>query len=306
MSTLWSFAQGMLLLLAAPALLGWINWWKARLVNRQRPLTYLLQPYRDLKKLLRLPATYAQPTSWVFRMAPVIVFAAYSSLLFTIPLLTKPLLTTDLIVVLYLLGLARFALSLAGLDSASSFGGLGSNREMFFHFLTEICFFAIIAALSLWSEANIRQTPARQIFYYVSLLALTIAFFPVLWLEARRLPVDNPETHLELTMAGKAVGLEFSGRDIALIEWAETNKLFFLLALWSQIPISLLSQTRALQGPLFLLIRVSWWLLVGTGLAFWERRTPKMRLGQVPSVAQTSLLLSLFAILLRVIPVPER
>jgi len=293
-----SLVQGLLLLVGAPAFLGWLNWWKARLTRRRRPLTCVVQPYRDLIKLLRLPATYAKPTSWVFRLTPVIVFAAYGSLLFTLPFFTRPLLAADLVLILYLLGLARFTLSLAGLDSASSFGGLGSNREMFFHFLTEISFFAVILALWLWSNVGAAApTQSNALLRIVALLAVILAFFPVILLEARRLPVDNLETHLELTMAGKAVGLEFSGRDLALVEWAETNKLFFMVALWSQLPLTLFE-----QAPRSVFLSLLLWLLAGAFLAWWEQRTPKLRLGRVPSVAQMSLLLSLFAILVRLIP----
>lgn len=303
MSGQWSLSliQGILLLIAVPILLGWLNWWKARLTGRRRPLLFIVQPYRDLFKLLKVPPTYTAATSWVFRWSPCVLFVAYGSLLFTLPVFTTPFLKADLILILYLLGLARFTFSLAGLDGASAFGGLGSNREMFFHFLTEVSFFTLIVAFLLWSGASVAddtQTQLRPLLKILASLALLLAFFPVILLEARRLPVDNPDTHLELTMAGKAIGLEYSGRDLALVEWAETSKLAFLLALWPRMLFALLDMdtTASLIG------RVALWLLAGVALALWEWRTPKMRLGQVSQIAQTSLLLSLFAILLRLTP----
>lgn len=292
------YLQGFAILFLAPAMLGWINWCKARLLRRRRPLSYLLQPYRDLLKLFRLPQTHPLTTSWIFHVTPWVVFVAYGILLFTLPLYSAPLLRADLILVLYLLGLARFTLSLAGLDSASSFGGLGGNREMFFHFLTEISLFVVIISVFLWSGSPFIPssfTPGENqnyLMFFLSTLSIFIAFFPVLLLETRRIPVDNPETHLELTMAGKAVELEFSGRDLALIEWGEMSKLLFMIALWMQLFVSLIGiNTHSVLLFLF-------WLLAGAGLALWETKMPKMRLGQVPEVAQISLLFSLFSILL--------
>lgn len=308
MSALWwlSFAQGALLLLAAPALLGWINWWKSRLAGRQRPLAFVLQPYRDLGKLLKVPPACSQATSWVFRWTPIILFVAYGSLLFALPLFTAPFLNADLIVVLYLLGLARFTFSLAGLDGASAFGGLGSQREMFFHVLTEVSFFALIAAFLLWSDGGATieaSTGLRSLLQILASVALLPAFFPVILLEARRLPVDNPDTHLGLTMADKGVGSEYAGRDLALVEWTETNKLVFLLALWSQLFVSLFVPASSdVIAAIVAVIKVVLWLLAGVILAYWEWCSPKVRLGQVPLVAQASLLLSLFAILLRLTP----
>ena len=299
MKTLLPYLQGLAILFLSPALVGWINWCKARLTGRLRPLSYLFQPYRDLFKLLRLPTTHSKTTSWVFHWAPWVVFLAYGMLLFTLPFFSAPLLRADLILVLYLLGVARFTLSLAGLDSASSFGGLGSNREMFLHFLTEASLFVVIAGIFLWSgsafipENFVSQGNSNSLMVFLSALSLLIAFFPALLLETQRIPVDNPETHLELTMAGRAVELEFSGRDLALIEWGEMNKLLFMIALWMQLLGSLIGLTFQPVITLF------FWLTAGAGLAFWESKMPEMHLGRLPAVAQISLLFSLFAILLR-------
>jgi len=306
MQIIFSSLQGLAVFAFAPFLVGWINWWKAYFTGRRRPAAYLLQPYRDLFKLLRVPATRTSTTSWVFSWTPWVVFLSYGTLLFTLHVFSEPLLRADLILTLYLLGLARFMLSLAGLDSASSFGGLGSSREMFFHFLTEISLFSVIAgvfvlsgsafvsqSLPLPDNKSLMSSIDKNLMLSISSIALFAAFFPALLLETRRIPVDNPETHLELTMAGKAVELEFSGRDLALIEWGEMNKLVFMLALWMQLLILL----PIWNAPLMIMPLL--WLLAGAGLALWESKMPKMRLGQIPVVAQISLLFSLFAIVIR-------
>ncbi len=317
-----SFLQGAVLIVFAPLLMGWLKWWKAWFTGRRRPLTWIIQPYRDCFKLLRLPSTYPQPASWIFRKSPYLIFAAYGSLLFTIPLWTTPLLPADLLLIMYLLGLGRFSLSMAGMDSASSFGHLGSSREMFFHFLTEISFFPALTAFWLWTNEpallppHIAATPfapttlwpwmiessinRKKATFWLAAVAILLSFFPILLLEARRLPVGNPATHLELTMAGKAVEIEFSGRSLALVEWGEASKLLFLVALWSQWLIRLFGIYNVLGGLLFLFYPVVW-LLAASGLAVWEWRSVKIRLGRVPSVAFHSLALSIFAILLRLI-----
>jgi len=297
MQTIFPYLQGLVLLAFSPILVGWINWWKSYFTGRRRPAAYFLQPYRDLVKLFRVPSTRSRTTSWVFYWTPWVIFLCYGSLLFTLSVFSMPLLQADLILVLYLLGLARFMLSLAGLDSASPFGGLGSSREMFFHFLTEISLFAVIAGIFILSGSAVlpygfEPQEKEKLAFVISAVFLFTAFFPALLLETRRIPVDNPETHLELTMAGKAVELEFSGRDLALIEWGEMNKLLFMIALWIQLLVFLpIPNIPLMMMPLC-------WLLSGIGLAQWESKTPKMRLGQIPIVAQISLLFSMFAIII--------
>ncbi len=299
LGTIFPYLQGLAILAFAPILVGWINWQKAYFTGRRRSATYLLQPYRDLFKLFSVPATRSCTTSWVFYWMPWIIFLSYGILLFTLPVFFAPSLQVDLILTIYLLGLARFMLSLAGLDSASSFGGLGSSREMFFHFLTEVSLFGIIAGIFILSGSavfpyNFAQQENVRLALIISTLFLFAAFFPALLLETRRIPVDNPETHLELTMAGKAVELEFSGRDLALIKWGEMSKLLFMIALWMQL-LFLLVTLVVPNMPLAVMPLL--WLLSGSGLALWESKMPKMRLGQVPTVAQISLLFSLFAII---------
>ena len=295
-----SLLQGISLLAFAPFFRGWLKWWKAQLTGRRRPFKWTLQVYRDYFKLLRIPPKRLKTPSWFFRISPYLIFTTYGSLLFTIPLWTAPSLPIDLLLIMYLLGLGRFILSLAGLDSGTSFGHLGSSREMFFHLLSEISFFSAITAFWLWRNV----TPNGELFWLAA-AAILFSYFFILVLETHRLPVGNPGTHLELTMAGKAVELEFSGRDLALVEWGETSKLLFLVALWSQWIVQLglipFHGTPIMPGWLLFLFYISLWLLIAWGLACWEWRSVKMRLSQVPSFVLPSLALSLSAILLRLI-----
>ena len=137
--------QGTLLILLAPGLVGLLRYFKARLQARPRRMTNIFQPYRDLHKLMGKPAIRSKTSSWVFAMTPTALFVAYVWLVFMVPVFhPATLIAGDLIVVIYVLGLARFSLSLAGLDAGAPFAGLGSSREMFLHFLTEIGFILFI------------------------------------------------------------------------------------------------------------------------------------------------------------------
>jgi formate hydrogenlyase subunit 4 len=203
---------------------------------------------------------------------------------------------------IYLLGLARFTLALAGWDTGSPFGGLGSSREMFFHFLTEIGMFSVFTILVIhWQTADITRmidkhsailqnltetlsskpglvtTAAIQ---DLGLIFLAIAFASILLFETGRIPVDNPATHLELTMASKAIFLEFAGRDLALLEWAETIKFTFLVGLFGVLFLPGYVDIKIMDIMLFTFRA----MILTIGLAFWEVCQPKKRLGQTPGL----------------------
>ena len=324
--------QAVFLIAFAPALAGWINWLKARGQGRKRKWATILQPYRDLWKLLHVPAVRPQTASWVFSLTPWVVFIAYTWLAFSLPVFSQPLLKIDIIVVIYVLGLARFTLSLAGWDAGAAFGGLGSSREMFFHFLTEIGLFLVLAALALrWDTVNLTEIIKShaemfsnliqvfsnlQVFLNLSdglddllkqliedlwLIFIAVAFASLILLEAERIPVDNPETHLELTMAHKAITLEFAGRDLALIEWAEMVKMLFLFTLFANLFLpfhNLLQENIGLALASFVIEII----FLGSLLALWELRQPKTRLRQVSRLASwSSMLFSMIAIVLVII-----
>ena len=222
----------------SPLLLAVLRRVKARTQGRVGPP--LLQPYRDLWKLIGKDAIYARSASWLTRYAPAISFAA---LLATVPLvpwfvLPSPLGTFgDLILLVGLLALSRFVTALAALDAGSTFGGMGSTREMWMGALAEPVFLLVIFAFG--SPAGSTQAgtiAARGValgIAYASppLLLAIVAYVLLLLVETGRLPVDNPATHLELTMVHEAMVLEYAGRDLALIEWGRGFKLAIMIGL---------------------------------------------------------------------------
>ncbi|NJN66555.1 MAG: formate hydrogenlyase [Chloroflexaceae bacterium] len=300
-------AQGTLLILAAPGVVGLLRTIKAQLQLRQG--AGVLQPYRDLFKLLRKPAVRSNATSWIFASTPSVLFVAYSLLVFMVPVVhPATLISGDFVLAIYVLGLARFSLSLAGLDTGTPFGGLGSSREMFFHFLTEIGLVLVVVGLMIhWNTIDVQQVFEAHwrlglgaFFTRPELLLLTLSLALLVLFESERIPIDNPSTHLELTMAHKAILLEYAGRDLALVEWAEMIKLTFLLTLLGNLflPFPSLLATGAIPvvlwsvpaygGKMVLLVLL---------LALWELGQPKLRLREVVAPGFTAMLLSLVAII---------
>lgn len=293
--------QGILLIAISPAVIGLVRWLEARLQRRQGQA--IVQPYRDLAKLLAKPSVRPFGTSFVFGLTPYVLFAAYGTLAFMIPVFSeRTLIRGDLILIIYILGLARFALSLAGLDSGSGFGGLGASREMFFHFLTEVGLALLMVALAiLWQTTDlavILSSPSMS----SAIVLLAPAMFLLILFETERLPVDNPMTHLELTMSQKAVGLEFGGQDLALIEWAEAIKLTALLALAGQLFVPLPGSFTPLSTApvpnllalLGFLVRV---FLFIVAVVITETSQPKRRLRNVPRLVMIAIVFIVVAIL---------
>ena len=227
----------MLVLALAPLLTGLVRKVKARLLRRRGPS--LVQPYRDLARLLRKEAVVAENASWLFRTAPYLVFAVTWVAAALVPTFASGLLfswSADLIVIVGLLGTARFILALAGMDVGTSFGGIGSSREMLIASLAEPAMLMIVFTLSLLAGstqlsaiAQFMQTSAVGI--RVSLAFGLVALVIVGLAENARIPVDNPATHLELTMVHEAMVLEYSGRHLAMIEAASWLKLLLHVSL---------------------------------------------------------------------------
>lgn len=304
--------QGMLVILLAPGIAGLLRYFKAGLQQRRRRTRTILQPYRDLLKLMQKPAVRSETTSWFFGITPAVLFTVYGLLVFLVPVFHRTTLVQgDLIVMIYLLGLARFVHSLAGLDAGAPFGGLGSSREMFLHFLSEIGLVLIIAALMLrWETVSLSglfeqhwTLGANGILLYPELGLLALSLALLILLESGRIPIDNPATHLELTMAHKAIELEYAGRDLALIEWAEMIKLAFLLTLLGNlfIPFPALLGTISGHDLLASGLALAAYVLkiVGLvlGLALWEMSRPKLRLRAVVGPGLVAMALSLTTII---------
>jgi formate hydrogenlyase subunit 4 len=301
--------QGIVLFLLAPAMLGLLRFVKARLVGRRRHPITILHPYFDLLELVKLPAARPTLASTIFYAAPLLLLLAYGSLAFMIPaFVSQPLLAVDLVFIIYLLGLARFIFSLAGMDIASPFSSMGSGREMFYQFNAEIGFATFVAALAVQTgSVSLPDLIGLQAGYLtynnipiLILLGLTLAV--VLIIETGRLPVDNQETHYELTAGHKNTGWEYAGRDVALIEYAHMVKLVCLaalfIALFSPFTFPALAAWAGIPRLAFLaLYFVARLTLLTAVLALYEISQVKIRIRAVPAFALWSIVFGFFAVL---------
>jgi formate hydrogenlyase subunit 4 len=297
--------QVALTLLLAPGLVGLLRWMKARLQNRRGAPAW--QPYRDLAKLFRKEVVVSSNASWLFRAAPFVVFASTVAVTFLVPMLVVPLPLDgvgDLLVVVYLLLLGTFFLSLAGLDPGSAFGGMGASRGMTVAALAEPTLALAIFALALGAgSTNLGQIVARTLAAPATslspghLLAFG-ALFIVTLAETGRLPVDNPATHLELTMIHEAMVLEYSGRYLALIEWAAALKLLIFFALLGNlfVPWGVAVEVTALALALAAVSLLAKLLVLAGAVALLETGIAKLRLFRVPELLSASFVLALLAV----------
>jgi formate hydrogenlyase subunit 4 len=300
-------AQMLLVLLLAPLLTGYVRKIKARLLRRQGPP--LLQPYRDLIRLMRKDVVLADNASWLFRVIPYFIFAATWIAASLVPTFRSGLLfswSADLIAIIAVLGSARFALALAGLDAGTAFGGIGSSREVMIASLAEPAMLMIVFTLALIAGSTQLSTMAAfmnspEVGLRVSLGLGLIALIIVALAENARIPVDNPATHLELTMVHEAMVLEYSGRHLALIELSAALKLLVYVSLiaclftpWGLTPSA---------EPVLLIGGIAAYVAkLGAGgllLALFETSIAKMRVFRVPGFLGAALMLALLAALLR-------
>jgi len=300
--------QMLLVLLVAPALIGVTRKVKARLVRRRGPP--ILQPYRDLARLLRKEVVLAHNASWLFRVTPYLIFAATWVAAALVPTFATGLLFSwsgDLIAIIALLASARFFLALAGMDVGTSFGGIGSSREVMIASLAEPAMLTIVFSLALIAGSTALSTMADfmaspAVGLRVSLGLALFALLIVAVAENGRIPVDNPATHLELTMVHEAMVLEYSGRHLALIELATALKLLLYISLiaclflpWGAAsPADGATTTAIGVGAYLIKLAVS-----GMLLAVFETAIAKMRVFRVPEFLGAALMLGLLATLLR-------
>ncbi len=304
------FAQGvqmMLTLLAAPALVGLVRKVRARLMRRRGPSIF--QPYADLFKLARKEALLAHSSSWLFRAAPYVVFAAIWVAAALVPTFASGLMfnwAADILAIVALLATARFALALAGMDVGTAFGGLGASREMMISSLAEPAMLMIVftiallagtTQLSLIAQFMLDQPVGLRVSLGLALIALIIVSVA----ENGRIPVDNPATHLELTMVHEAMVLEYSGRHLALIEAAAAVKLLLYVSLIMSLffPVGM---AQAGGTPAAMATGMAWWagkvVLAGALLAFGETAVAKMRLFRVAEFLGGALVLGLLGMIL--------
>jgi formate hydrogenlyase subunit 4 len=302
-----AFAQLLLVLLVAPALTGLVRKAKARLMRRQGPS--IVQPYRDLLRLLRKEAVVADNASWLFRAAPYLIFATTWVAMSLVPTFATGIAfstSADLIAIVALLGSARFFLALVGLDVGTSFGGIGSSREVMVASLAEpaliiVAFTVALIAGSTQLSVIVGTFSAGAVGLRVSLALVLAALVIVAIAENARIPVDNPATHLELTMIHEAMVLEYSGRYLAVIEAAAMLKLLLYVSIIAAVflPWGL---ARPGSAPFDLLIGLGAYLgkiaIAALLLALFETTIAKMRVFRVPEYLGFSLMLALIAMLL--------
>ena len=298
--------QSVLVVLAAPLVLGWMNICRAWLQNRSAPSLWL--PYYTLAKLFHKDAVIANTVSPLFRFMPYIVFGCMWLAAAIVPVLATGLPfapAADIIALVGLFAVARVFAALAAMDTGTSFGGLGARREMMVGFLAEPAMLMTLFTAAFISGST--QLPTivdtlahREFAIYPSLAFAAVAFLMVLLAENARIPVDNPATHLELTMIHEAMILEYSARHLALIEWASAIKLTAYMAIgfalfvpwgiapagdWAALPLSLTALAAKLA-------------LAGAGLAFLETLLAKMRIFLVAEFLSTAFLLGVLGMLI--------
>ncbi len=273
----------------APVFMGWVKMVKCWFQGRTSPS--LFQPYRDIMKLFSKDVVLAENASWIFRFTPYLVFGVTIMAGGIIPILSTDLplsATADVIALVALFAIARFFTALAGMDIGTAFGGMGSSREMTIASLAEPAMLMAVFAVSLVSKS----TSLSQMAYVISqghsmlrpsLVFALLAFILIALAETGRVPVDNPATHLELTMIHEAMILEYSGRHLALIEWAGMMKLFLFTALGiaSFFPWGISTQDDLILVLAAFPVLVLKLGIVGVGLVMIETGLAKMRIFRV-------------------------
>lgn len=304
-ASLKTLAQLLLLLTVSPLVSGFIKTLKARLQTRRGP--GVLQPYRDLYKLLRKGMVIPETASWLFTATPYVVFLTAGIAGLMIPMVSAeaPLgLFGGVLAVVYMLALGRFVLALGGLDTGSSFGGLGSSREMTISALAEpammLAIFTVAIGANSTSLSEVARTAIGQEwrFLHPSQMLAFAALFLVLIAETGRIPVDNPATHLELTMIHEAMVLEYSGQYLALIEWGGAIKQLLLMTLLvnSCWPFGLRlgwSLPGVLIGLGYLLLKL---MMLSGIIVLVETTNAKMRLFRVPELLAVAFTLGALAL----------
>jgi formate hydrogenlyase subunit 4 len=299
--------QMLLVLAAAPLLTGFVRKVKARLLRRRGPP--IVQPYRDILRLLKKEVVVADNASWIFRVAPYVIFATTWVAAALVPTFATGLLfswSADLIAIIALLASARFFLALAGMDVGTAFGGIGSSREVMIASLAEPAMLLIVFTMALVARSTQLSAVAdllssTEVGLRVSLGLALVGLIIVAIAENGRIPVDNPATHLELTMVHEAMVLEYSGRHLAMLELAAAVKLLLYLSLIGCIfaPWALAepdsSTASYFAGFSLYLAKLA---VLGFLLAVFETAIAKMRVFRLPDFVGGALMLGLLGTLL--------
>ncbi|HKB58476.1 MAG TPA: NADH-quinone oxidoreductase subunit H [Gallionellaceae bacterium] len=297
--------QNVLVLLAAPLLMGWIAQCRAWLQNRRG--AGVLQPYRNLLKLFHKDAVLAHDASQLFLFTPYILFACMWLAAALVPVIATDMPLSSAVDVIALVGifaLARVFISLAAMDIGTAFGSLGARREMLVGFLAEPALLMVLFTASTISQSTslitiVEVLAHKQFVLYPSLAFASVAFVMVLLAENARIPVDNPSTHLELTMIHEAMVLEYSARHLALVEWAGALKMlaYMTMGIALFVPWGIAATGKWHALPLAVALMLLKLAVGGAGLALLETLSAKMRIFRVPEFMGTAFLLAVLGLL---------
>jgi formate hydrogenlyase subunit 4 len=298
-----------LLLVGAPVVLGLVRRMMARMNGRTGPR--VVQPLLDLARLLRKQPVVAEGTSWVLRAAPMASLAATIAAASLVPSFALGMSTagiSDLLAIAGLLAVARVSLVLAAMDTGTAFGGIGASREMMFSVFAEPVFFMVMFTLALLAGTTNLDTIVGLISsgtfgLRISMALVLVAALVVALVECGRIPVDNPATHLELTMVHEAMVLEYSGRHLAMIEMAGALRLLIWMSLIAVIfvpfGVAVGDTDGASLAPWLWAVGIAAWIvkvvLMAVGLAAFETTRAKLRVFRVPEMLGMALLLGLLA-----------
>jgi formate hydrogenlyase subunit 4 len=296
------YLQFIIIVLLSPLIQGIIKKLKAGMQGRVG--AGIFQPYYDLLRLMRKDMVVARATSWIFKATPYIVFASVTAAAMITPVITtrSPFgFMGDVIALIYILAMGRFFMALAGLDAGTAFGGEGSSREMAVAVLVEPMMMLSIftAAISAGSTNIAKIAAAQDIFYSPSHILALSAFIVAIVAETGRIPVDNPDTHLELTMIHEGMVLEYSGRYLALMEWAHFMKqmLLFTLAVDIFFPIGIPGNAGLAGLGISFVVYVLKMCFMALLMAGIESTRAKLRFFQLPSLLGGAFVLALLSLL---------
>lgn len=301
--------ETLLFVAAAPLLAGWVKWLKCLAQNRTPPS--LFQPYRNLSKLFRKETLVAEQASWIFHVSPYVIFSVAVLAAAVVPLISLNLPTAaiaDVIVLVGFFALARFFQALAGLDIGTAFGGMGSSREMAIASLAEPAFLMAVFTLAVSASttnlsAVIEYNLAHPNLIRPSFVFAALGLMLVAIAETGRIPVDNPATHLELTMVHEAMILEYSGRHLALIEWAAQIRLMTYGVLLANVffpwGIAKTTELSALgEGVASIAVKLA---MLGVALVASETALAKMRLFRVQQYLGFAYVLGTLGMLIHIV-----
>ena len=294
-------------LLVSPLFISLIKKVKAYAQGRKGPS--LLQTYRNLAKLFKKETIYSQNSSWIMRATPIINFSALLVASLFVPLIYLPEptdLVGNIILFLYLLALAKFFMALGGLDAGSSFGGMGSSREMAISALIEPIIMLVFASLAFaYKTINIpdmfRGALTATVFDPVVVL-VAVSLFIIIIVESSRVPVDNPETHLELTMIHEAMILEQSGKNLAMMELSSAMKQLLLMGVLLNIlvPWGLAADFSPVSIAISLLVFLLKAVILAVVIGLFESSCAKSRLFRLPSLFAIALFLAVVTLIIEV------